>query len=153
MPLYFKKKIKVNVNGVTVDKYVAYMHRGEIVTVDKIAEMVENNSALTRGDLISGFYQMLDIAVFMLTTGHRVNLDPLGSLYPGFNAKACDTPQEVTADTITRFYPLFKASPELKSKFSEASFHLRDDIVVEVKYKRKERKESTENEISVDTEK
>ena len=153
MPLYFKKKIKVNVNGVTVDKYVAYMHRGEIVTVDEIAEMVENNSALTRGDLISGFYQMLDIAVFMLTTGHRVNLDPLGSLYPGFNAKACDTPQEVTADTITRFYPLFKASPELKSKFSEASFHLRDDIVVEVKYKRKERKESTENEISVDTEK
>ena len=153
MPLYFKKKIKVNINGVTVDKYVAYMHRGEIVTVDKIAEMVENNSALTRGDLISGFYQMLDIAVFMLTTGHRVNLDPLGSLYPGFNAKACDTPQEVTADTVTRFYPLFKASPELKSKFSEASFHLRDDIVVEVKYKRKERKESTENEISVDTEK
>lgn len=150
MPLYFKKKIKVNINGVTVDKYVAYMHRGEIVTVDKIAEMVENNSALTRGDLISGFYQMLDIAVFMLTTGHRVNLDPLGSLYPGFNAKACDTPEEVTADTITRFYPLFKASPELKSKFSEASFHLRDDIVVEVKYKRKE---STENEISVDTEK
>lgn len=153
MPLYFKKKIKVNINGVTVDKYVAYMHRGEIVTVDEIAEMVENNSALTRGDLISGFYQMLDIAVFMLTTGHRVNLDPLGSLYPGFNAKACDTPQEVTADTVTRFYPLFKASPELKSKFSEASFHLRDDIVVEVKYKRKERKESTENEISVDTEK
>lgn len=153
MPLYFKKKIKVNINGVTVDKYVAYMHRGEIVTVDKIAEMVEKNSALTRGDLISGFYQMLDIAVFMLTTGHRVNLDPLGSLYPGFNAKACDTPEEVTADTITRFYPLFKASPELKSKFSEASFHLRDDIVVEVKYKRKERKESTENEISVDTEK
>jgi predicted histone-like DNA-binding protein len=153
MPLYFKKKIKVNINGVTVDKYVAYMHRGEIVTIKEIAEMVEEQSGLTGGDLVNGFYQMLEIAGNLLTIGHRVNLDPLGSLFPGFNAKACDTPQEVTADTVTRFYPLFKASPELKSKFSEASFHLRDDIVVEVKYKRKERKESTENEISVDTEK
>ena len=109
MPLYFKKKIKVNVNGVTVDKYVAYMHRGKIFTIKEIAEMVEEQSGLTGGDLVNGFYQMLEIAGNLLTVGHRVNLDPLGSLYPGFNAKACDTPQEVTANTVTRFYPLFKA--------------------------------------------
>ncbi|MDD4002513.1 MAG: hypothetical protein WCS10_08040 [Bacteroidales bacterium] len=136
---FFRKKIKVNINGETLDKYVAYMDRGETVTVDIIADMVQENSALTRGDLISGFYQMLDVAVFMLTTGHRVNLDPLGSFYPGFNAKACDTPEQVTSDTITRFYALFKASPKFKDRLSKVHFHLRDDIVVEVKYKRKKK--------------
>ena len=139
MPLYFKKKIKVNVNGVTVDKYVAYMHRGEIVTIKEIAEMVEEQSGLTGGDLVNGFYQMLEIAGNLLTVGHRVNLDPLGSFYPGFNAKACDTPEQVTSDTITRFYALFKASPKFKDRLSKVHFHLRDDIVVEVKYKRKKK--------------
>lgn len=134
---FFRKKIKVNINGETLDKYVAYMHRGETVTVDKIAEMAEKNSTLTRGDLINGFYQMLDVVINLLTVGHRVDLLPLGSLYPGFNAKACDTPQEVTADTVTRFYALFKPSPELKSKLSKVQFHLKDDVVIEVKYKRR----------------
>lgn len=134
---FFRKKIKVNINGETLDKYVAYMHRGETVTVDEIAEMAEKNSSLTRGDLINGFYQMLDVVINMLTVGHRVDLLPLGSLYPGFNAKACDTPQEVTADTVTRFYALFKPSPELKRKLSKVQFHLKDDVVIEVKYKRR----------------
>ena len=47
MPLYFKKKIKVNVNGVTVDKYVAYMHRGKIFTIKEIAEMVAGVTKLS----------------------------------------------------------------------------------------------------------
>ena len=134
---FFRKKIKVNINGETLDKYVAYMHRGETISVDKIAEIAEKNSTLTRGDLINGFYQMLDVVITMLTVGHRVDLLPLGSLYPGFNAKACDTPEEVTADTVTRFYALFKPSPELKRKLSKVQFHLKDDVVIEVKYKRR----------------
>lgn len=140
MPIrFFRKKIKVNVNGETVNKYVASLERGEVITIDKVAEMVQGKSALSRGDLKNSFTQMLDVVIFMITCGHKVSLGDLGSLYPGFNAKACDTPEEVTADTVTRFYALFKPSVEFTKRLSEVEFHLRDDKVVEVKYRKKKK--------------
>ena len=138
MPIrFFRKKIKVNVNGETVNKYIASLERGEVITIDKVAEMVQEYSSLSRGDLKNSFTQMLDVVIFMITCGHKVSLGDLGSLYPGFNAKACDTPEEVTADTVTRFYALFKPSVEFTKRMSKVEFHLRDDIVVEVKYRKK----------------
>lgn len=138
MPIrFFRKKIKVNVNGETVNKYIASLERGEVITIDKVAEMVQGKSSLSRGDLKNSFTQMLDVVIFMITCGHKVSLGDLGSLYPGFNAKACDTPEEVTADTVTRFYALFKPSVEFTKRMSKVEFHLRDDIVVEVKYRKK----------------
>lgn len=141
MPIrFFRKKIKVNINGETVDKYVASMERGEVITIDKVAEIVQESSSLTRGDLKNSFSQMLDVVIHMITCGHKVSLGELGSLYPGFNAKACDTPEEVTADTVTRFYALFKPSVEFIERMSKVEFHLRDDIVVEVRYRKKRNK-------------
>ncbi|MFA6201063.1 MAG: hypothetical protein WC679_11725 [Bacteroidales bacterium] len=138
MPIgFFRKKIKVNINGETVDKYVASMERGEEFDIEDVAKMVELNSSLTRGDLVSSFYQMLDVAIFMITCGHKVSLGKLGGLLPELNAKACDTPEEVNSDTITRFYALFKPSVEFTERLSQVEFHLRDDKVVEVRYKDK----------------
>ncbi|NLD23576.1 MAG: hypothetical protein GX670_05030 [Bacteroidales bacterium] len=138
MPIrFFRKKIKVNINGETVDKYVASMERGEVITIDEVAEMVQDRSSLTRGDLKNSFTQMLDVVIYLVTCGHKVSLGDLGGLLPEINAKACDTPEEVTADTITRFYALFKPSVELTDRLNQVEFHLKDDKVVEVRYKDK----------------
>ena len=42
MPIrFFRKKIKVNINGETVDKYIASLERGEVITIDKVAEIAD----------------------------------------------------------------------------------------------------------------
>ncbi len=139
MPVrYYRKRRKVNINGQTVYKYVADLKQGEAIKIEKIAEIVEKSSGLTKGDLINGIYQMLSIAEDYLIEGHKVDFSPLGSLTPSINAVACDTPDEVTAKTIKRFYPIFKASVSLKKKFKEAEFRLGDNKVREVKKRKKD---------------
>lgn len=138
MPVrYYRKRRKVNINGQSVYKFVADLKKEEVIKVDKIAEIVEKNSGLTKGDLINAFYQMLDIAEIFLLEGHKVDFSPLGSLTPSINAIACDTPDEVDAKTIRRFYPIFKASVSLKKKFKNAEFRLGDNKIREVSYKGK----------------
>lgn len=133
---YFRKKIKVNINGETVDKYVASIRRGEPISIEEVAEYTKTNSTVSPGDLVNSIHQLLEAVIAFLTKGHTVRLDPLGTLYPSINAKACDTPEEVTSNTITRFYAIFKPSVKLNNIFKGVQFHLGDNIVIEVKYKK-----------------
>ena len=114
------------------------MKREKVIKMDKIAEIVEKNSGMTKGDLINVFYQMLDVAEIFLLEEHKVDFLPLGSLTPSINAIACDNPEDVTSQTIKRYYPIFKPSKYLKKKFKEAVFHLGDNKVREVRYKKKD---------------
>jgi len=135
---YYRKRRKVNINGQTVYKYVADLKLGEVIKIEEIADIVETKSSMTKGDLMNGIYQMLNIAEDYLLKGHKVDFFPLGSLTPSINAVACDTPEEVTAKTIKRFYPIFKSSVSLKKKFKKADFRLGDNKVREVKKRKKD---------------
>lgn len=135
---FFRFKRKINNNGVVVEKYMAQMQVETVIGFEEIAEKIEKDSSLTKGDLINSFYQMTSVAEDFLLNGHEVNFGPFGSFYPSMQATACDTPEEVTSKTIKKFHPIFKPSKELKKKFKEAVFHLGDNKVRGVKYKKKD---------------
>lgn len=136
---YFRKKIKVNINGQTVEKFVADIQEETVLNFEDLAEMIDEASTMSRGDIAGVLLEAESAIATMLLNGHPFNFGALGTFYPTIQAKACDTPEEITTKTIKRFYPLFKPSKFLKDKFKTAVFRLGDNKVREVKYKRKEK--------------
>ncbi|HBN06003.1 MAG TPA: hypothetical protein DD434_09500 [Bacteroidales bacterium] len=135
---YYRKKIKVNINGQTVEKYIADIQEETVLGFEHLAEIIENNSTMSRGDIAGVLLEAENAIATMLLNGHPFNFGAMGTYYPTIQATACDNPEEVTTKTIKRFYALFKPSKFLKDKFKEAVFRLADNKVREVKYKRKD---------------
>jgi predicted histone-like DNA-binding protein len=135
---FFRLKRKVNINGVVVEKYMAQMQVETVIDFDKLAELIDQRSTMSRGDIRGVLSEVESICGDMLLLGHKLNFGDLGSFCPGMKAIACDTPEEVTSETITKFYTIFKPSKTLKKKFKEAVFHLGDNKVRGVKYKKKD---------------
>ena len=48
---YFRKKIKVNINGQTVDKFVADIQEETVLDFEDLAEIIEKKSTMSRGDI------------------------------------------------------------------------------------------------------
>ncbi len=133
---YFKFKTKVSVNSVSVDKYVARMQVETKIDLEKIAEIIEKKSTVSKGDIMAVLSELESTAAWLLEEGHPITLGILGTFYPTLEATAMDTPEEVTNDTIKRFSCIFKPSKFLKKRFKEVDFVLGDNKVIEVKYKK-----------------
>ena len=133
---YFKFKTKVSVNGVSEDKYVARMRQELNIGLDQMAEMIEKKSTVSRGDIMGVLSELETTACWMLENGHPVTLGLFGTFYPSIEAKAMDTPEEVTASSIKRFKCIFKPSMFFRNRFKEVKFVLGDNKVREVNYKK-----------------
>lgn len=129
----FKLKRKITVNGVPQDKYVASMQVGEKIDFERISEMIAEKSTVSKGDILAVLSELETVMCWVMEEGHPVTLGLLGTFYPSMTAKACESPQEVTKDTITKFKCIFKPSKYLKKKFKEVEFVLDDNQVHTVK--------------------
>ena len=138
MPIkYFRQKRKVAINSVIVEKFIAKIQVEPKAGFELLAEIVEKKSSISRGDLLGGFAELEEAAVFLLENGHPLELDFFGSYYPVIEAKMVDTPEEVTTKTIKRFKVIFKPSKFLKERFKKVTFVLGDNKVRGVFYKKK----------------
>lgn len=133
---FFRQKRKIPVNGVPQVKYVAIMQKETVIDFDKLADLIGQRSTVSRGDIRGVLSEVESICGDMLLLGHKLDFGDMGSFCPGMKVIACDTPEEVTSETITKFYTIFKPSKTLKKKFKEAVFHLGDNKVREVKHKK-----------------
>ncbi len=132
---YVKFKTKVAINGVSEEKYVARLKQETEIGFDKIADIIEKKSTISKGDILGVLSELETSVLWMLESGHKVTLGILGSFHPTIQAMAVDTPQEVNSDTIRRFRCVFKPSKFLKKKFKNISFILADNIIRVAKYK------------------
>lgn len=133
---FFKYKRKVNINGVTVDKYHPILHLGVEVGFEELAEMVSNKSTMSRGDILGVLAEIETAAWYMLENGHTVKLGLFGSFMPAIETKSVDSPEDVTSRLIKRFKLIFKPSKYLKSRYKNVEFVLGDNIVRDTKYKK-----------------
>ena len=132
----FKQKREVPINGVPQEKYVARMQVGEKIDFERISEMIAEKSTVSKGDILAVLSELETVMCWMMEEGHPVTLGLLGTFYPSMTAKACESPQAVTKDTITKFRCIFKPSKYLKNKFKEVEFVLDDNVVHTVKSKK-----------------
>ena len=138
MPIkFFKLKRKIIVNSVAYERYVPKMQVETIVGFEKIAEMIEKKSSMSRGDVLGVLAELEEIIFWLLENGHPVNLGLLGTFYPSITVKSVDSPEKITSKLITRFRILFKPSKFFKERFRKVEFVLGDSEVRGVNYKKK----------------
>lgn len=139
MPIkFFIQKRKIIKNSVAQTKYIPKMQLEPVVGMEEIAEMVEKKSTMSKGDILGVLSEVESAAAIYLENGHPVKLGMFGTFYPVLEVESVDTPEKVNSSLIKRLRCVFKPSKFLKKKFKEAVFHLGDNKVREVRYKKKD---------------
>jgi len=120
-----KTKRRISVGPTPGIKFLAKIIYGKTVSLEKLAEMVAETSAMTEGDIYSVLVQSTKAMSWLLTEGIPVDLGKFGRFYPKIKAKAVDTYEEVTAETIEGSSVRFMPSPYLSKIIKEAKieFH------------------------------
>ncbi len=112
-----KRKISVGSNPGT--KYVAKIAQDDVIDIWKIADMIAETSALSKGDIVSVLLQYETILEWAFFEGNSVQLGKMGKLTPGFKATAKNTKEEVDATTIKRIYIRFAPTKKFGRKLKE----------------------------------
>jgi len=117
---YVRVKRRVAVGATPGIKFFAKIFMGEAYDFEKIAAMIAETSAMSEGDIMSVLKQLEKVISWQLLMGHPVKLGMLGTFYPGISAKAVDTLEGVTVETIRRIYCRFRPSVWLNKELKDS---------------------------------
>lgn len=117
---YIIQKKNINVGYNPGEKYVAKIFKEKPITQKKIAHEIANSSAMTVGDVYNMLQAIQEKIAQYLSEGIPIKLDLLGIFTPGISAKAVDTLEEVTPDTIERIYVRFNPTVDLKEVITKS---------------------------------
>lgn len=117
---YVRVKRRIAVGATPGVKFFARIFMGETYTFEQIAEMIAETSAMSVGDIMSVLKQLEKVISWHLLMGHPIKLGSLGTFYPGISAKAVETIEEVTPDTIRRVYCRFRPSIWLNKELKDS---------------------------------
>ena len=121
---YIRVKRNVRVGYNPGEKYMATIKRDSTIDLKRIYEDMTDLSSLSRGDIKSSVDNLLLVMIKYLCNGSTVNLGEFGIFTPFLSAEACDTLEEVTADTIRKVNIRFRPSKELILKLEQTSKEL-----------------------------
>ena len=113
-------KRRIAVSAMPGIKFFARIFMGEAYDFEKIAAMIAETSAMSEGDIMSVLKQLEKVISWHLLMGHPIKLGSLGTFYPGISAKAVETIEEVTPDTIRRVYCRFRPSIWLNKELKDS---------------------------------
>lgn len=134
---FFKTRRQINDFNQVKDMYLATIETGEVVDIDEISEQIEKISTVSKADILAVLSALETTMIWAIEKARPVKLKLLGTFYPILQAKAQDTPEKVTKETIRRFYCVFKPSKYMKDRLKNIDFILGSDEVREVAYKKK----------------
>jgi predicted histone-like DNA-binding protein len=126
---YFKYKRKITKDSVSEYKYMPQMQLESEVGFEQIAEMIQQKSTMSRGDIMGVLAELEPSISVMLENGHPVNLGLIGTFIPGIEVVTVDDPKDVTHRLIKRFKVLFKPSMYFKNRFKNVNYELADNVV------------------------
>lgn len=105
---------KITVGAMPGMKFLIRPKKRKAIGFEELAKRIQAHSSLTKADAYAAMLQMQDEAFAELMEGNPVSLGKLGTLTPMFRAKAVDTLEEATENTITRKYLRYTPSAEAR---------------------------------------
>lgn len=124
-----RKLLKVTHKGVAKDKYIARIYLQDTVTLEDLAELVNESSTVSKGDFMAAMTECAYQVGILLGEGHPVDLGDLGRLYPAIDAKSCDTAKEVNPKSVKNIDIRFRPGKELREKVKSQGTHLHTEEV------------------------
>ena len=79
---------------------------------------------MSTGDVTHAIEELNEIFIELLSQGHIIDLGILGRFKVSINAKACDSLEQVTADTIKDVTCIYKPGKEIKHALENITFEL-----------------------------
>lgn len=107
------------------DKTVYYHARAQydgVTSIDDIAQLVEQISAISVGDVLSVLNTLGKIVATELANGRIVDLGDLGRLRLSLRAKGVATPEEVRHETIQSTRAIFVPGQAIRHRQRHLSF-------------------------------
>lgn len=126
---YFKYKRKITKDSVSEYKYMPQMQLQAPVGFEQIAEMIQQKSTMSRGDIMGVLAELEPSISVMLENGHPVDLGLIGTFIPGIEVVSVDNPHDVSHRLIKRFKVLFRPSLYFKNRFKHVNYELVDNVV------------------------
>lgn len=123
---YMKTKKNITVGYNPGEKYLAKIIFGETITLEKLSELVAESSSYNEGDVYNMMSLVMKKIMWLALEGNPIDFGKFGRYYPRIKAKAVNTYEEVTADTIEKFEIRFFPSTELKAQLKNAKFEFRE---------------------------
>lgn len=117
---YVPVKRMIHVGYNPGEKYVAKIAQDNLIDIWKVADMISETSALSKGDILSVLIQYETILEWSFFEGNAIQLGRMGKLIPGFHATAVDTIEEVNATTIKRIFVRFSPTKRFSKRLKEA---------------------------------
>ena len=122
---YVKVKRNLTVGSNPGERFLARIFRtGNDVTLEQLAENISEASTLSSADILAALKALESQIAKSVLNGQTVRLGYLGSFVPSIEAKAVNTVDEVTADSIMRARCRFVPSPIFKNKLKNCKFTL-----------------------------
>lgn len=123
---YMKTKKNLSIGYSPGEKYIAKIIFGETISLDRIAQQVAASSSYNEGDISNVFNLVMRQILWSALDGSPADLGKYGRFYPRIKARAMNSYEEVTADTIEGFDLRFFPSKELKSILKNAKFEFHE---------------------------
>lgn len=101
------------------EKTVYYHARAEydgVTSIDDIAQLIEQISAISVGDVLSVLNTLGKIVATELANGRIVDLGDLGRIRLSLRAKGVSKPEEVKVETILATRAIFVPGPALRTQ-------------------------------------
>ena len=119
---FVKVKRNITVGSNPGEKYLARLFRGTDVSIDQIANEISEATTVSYPDVLACLKAMETHILKYILAGQAVKLSLLGSFIPFISAKAMNTAEEVTADTIKRAGCRFFPSVNFKQAMKKCKF-------------------------------
>lgn len=111
-----KKKSSLNNNE---EKYMAKLLLDETLSFDELLVILNKRTRISKGDIISLFFNLNDVLIENLTNSKPVDLGPVGKIKPRIASTSKTNSKEVTPETITRKSCLYLPSKEIKAALND----------------------------------
>lgn len=104
------------------ENYYARAQYDGVTKLDDIAQMVEQISAISTGDVLSVLNTLGKIVAVELANGRIVDLGDLGRIRLSLRAKGVATPEEVRRETIQSTRAIFVPGQAIRQRQQNLSF-------------------------------
>ena len=123
MAITFKKLPRKNPQDlVAPEKYYAAVVADGSVNFEILAEMISEQSELSETDCLAVLNILETNIVRELSQGRIVRLGKLGNFQISISSKGYDTPEEVSAQSITKGRVLFRPAAKLRKLLKDLKF-------------------------------
>ena len=121
---YVKIKRMVSVGSNPGEKFQARIKRSQMVEEKDLCEEITQATTLARGEVRLVIEQLQYHIVKHAKNGESVRLKELGIFYPAIAAKAVNTIDEVTPETITRKFLKYRQNVSTRKEMNDTPIKL-----------------------------